>query len=74
MHKMLGMGCRPSELIEIDDPYTAFCFDEACALIMSKIKDGEQPIIKEEKEERKTTYNRPSDVYKKYSNASISKV
>ena len=72
---MLGMGCRPSELIEIDDPYTAFCFDEACALIVSKIKEGEQPIIKEEKpKEQKITYNRPSDVYKKYSNANISKV
>lgn len=71
---MLGMGCRPSELIEINDPYAAFCFDEACALIINKIKDGEKPIIKEEKEGRSSTYNKPSDVYKKYSNANISKV
>ena len=49
MHKVLGMGCRPSELLDISDPYTAFCLDEACALIANKIIEGEKTIIEEEK-------------------------
>ena len=32
---------RPSNIIGIDDEYTSFCFDEACAYIMSKIDDGD---------------------------------
>lgn len=62
---MLDMHCRPSELLEIPDAYTAFCFDQACALIVSKLKDGETPIVKEESEEGKN-YARPSDFYKKF--------
>lgn len=64
-YKMLDMHCRPSELLEIDDAYTAFCFDEACAYILSKLKDGEEPIIKEEETSQKT-YAKPSDFYKKF--------
>lgn len=32
----------PSEILKIEDAYTAYCFDEACALIMQKIDDGEE--------------------------------
>lgn len=63
------MGCRPSDLLDIGDPYTAFCLDEACALIANKIIEGEKPIIEEEKpKEQKKSYSRPSEVFGKYSN------
>ena len=56
------MHVRPSQIMGIDDVYTAFCFDEACALIVTKLQDKEIPIIKEESE---VNYTKPSDVYKK---------
>lgn len=34
---------RPSSFLGITDAYTAYCFDEACAYITSRIKDGEEP-------------------------------
>ena len=34
---------RPSVLLDIPDAYTSYCFDEACAYITSRIKDGEEP-------------------------------
>lgn len=34
---------RPSILLGIRDSYTAYCFDEACAYIVSRIQDGEEP-------------------------------
>ena len=44
---MLGLAntykCRPSTLFGIADPYTAFCFDEACAYIQKEIDDGNEP-------------------------------
>ena len=41
---------RPSKILGIDDEYTAYCLDEACALIISKIDDDEkQKIDKKEK-------------------------
>lgn len=48
---MLGLAtkykCRPSTLFDIADPYTAYCFDEACAFIIQKIEDGEEPHFKQ---------------------------
>lgn len=43
---------RPSEIVGITDLYTSFCFDEACAYIISKMKDGEEPdfTVKDDKE------------------------
>lgn len=35
--------CRPSTLLDLADPYTAFCFDEACACITRKMEDGDEP-------------------------------
>lgn len=32
----------------VEDPYTAFCFDEACAWIQSRIDAGEEPHFKKE--------------------------
>lgn len=51
-------------MLEIEDNYTAYCFDEACAFILSKLKAGETPDIKDESE--KKTYSKPSDFYKKF--------
>lgn len=35
---------RPSELLGIsDDPYTAYCFDEACAYMLSQIDNKKTP-------------------------------
>lgn len=64
---MLNMQTRPSELLEIEDAYTAFCFDEACAFIIAQLKDGKEPIVKKRNAENTTVnYSRPSDIYKKY--------
>lgn len=72
MQNVLGMGCRPSEIMEIDDPYTAFCFDEACAVIKKRVSDGEEPIFKVEKEvPKKKQSNKASDIYGKFSNVTI---
>lgn len=44
---MLGVAksydCRPSSFFKDMDEYTAYCFDEACALIAIKMQDGEKP-------------------------------
>lgn len=36
-------GKTPAEILRIEDPYTAYCFDEACAVIASKMDEGEKP-------------------------------
>lgn len=65
---MLNMQTRPSELLDIDDAYTAFCFDEACAYILSELQDKKEPIIKKGKDSNNNAkhYSKPSDVYDKY--------
>ena len=64
---MLDMHIRPSELMGIDDAYTAFCFDEACAFIISQLKEGKEPVIKTGKTEGRPQHlSKPSDLYKKY--------
>lgn len=50
---------RPSELMGIEDPYTAFCLDEACALIAVKLDNGEEITFV-------TKYKSFSDIYKDY--------
>jgi len=51
--------CRPSSLIDVVDPYTAYCFDEACAYITKEMEDGKEPSFK-------VKYTSFSDMYKKY--------
>lgn len=54
-------------MMGIEDEYTAFCFDEACAFIVSKIRDDEEPIVRLDQEgDRKKSYAKPSDYYKKF--------
>lgn len=49
--------CRPSTLLDIVDPYTAYCFDEACTYIKEMINKGIEPVFKKE-------YKSFSDMYK----------
>lgn len=34
---------RPSELLGIDDPYTAYCLDETCLFMVNQARDGKNP-------------------------------
>lgn len=52
--------CRPSELVGLEEPYEAFCFDEACAYIYSKIESGEQPHFHKK-------YNSFKELYRDFS-------
>lgn len=67
--KALNLNCRPSEMLGIVDSYTAFCFDEACALIITKLEQGEQPIFKQT--HTTATYSRPSEVYSKFKHKEV---
>ena len=51
--------CRPSTLIDIYDPYTAFCFDEACAYIIRQMEEGKEPAFT-------LKFNSFKDMYKYY--------
>lgn len=49
---------RPSEVLYIKDEYTAYCFDEACALIRIKLENGEEPVFPEiETKKHYTSYS-----------------
>lgn len=43
----------------VEDEYTAYCFDAACAFIVAKIEDGEEPQFTRH-------YNSFKDIYAKY--------
>ena len=34
---------RPSTLLVVEDEYTAYCIDEACSYISSRIERGDNP-------------------------------
>lgn len=56
---------RPSDIIGIKDDYTRYCFDEAVAYIISRIKDGENPNFGINKGTiEKPHYSKMSDLYK----------
>lgn len=68
---------RPSEILGIVDVYTAFCLDEACAYITSKIKNGEEPDFNIQKESlEKRHYSSLRDMYNSmgFKNGSYKKV
>lgn len=48
---------RPSEIVGIDDTYTAYCLDEACLYISKRLKNGETPKFKK-------NYSSFTDLYK----------
>ena len=35
--------CRPSLLLDVEDCYTAYCFDEACFYILRQLEDKKEP-------------------------------
>lgn len=37
-----AQGKDPSEIMGIEDEYTAFCFNEACTYIVTQIKNGNE--------------------------------
>lgn len=39
---------RPSEIIDVGDPYTAYCLDEAAAYISAQLKSRKRPRWKKE--------------------------
>lgn len=57
---MLGLAntyrVRPSTLLGIDDEYTSYCFDEACAYIIKQIEDEKEPVFRK-------TYKSFKDMY-----------
>lgn len=58
--------CRPSEILSIEDEYTAFCFDEACAEIWAHLMNKETAIYLEDRKENKEVkhYHSFHDFYK----------
>nr|DAH90610.1 MAG TPA: hypothetical protein [Bacteriophage sp.] len=50
---------RPSELLSIDDDYTAYCFDEACAFIAGRLDAGDEIAFNRQ-------YSSFSDLYAQY--------
>ena len=60
---MLGLAnvykARPSVLLNITDPYTAYCLDEACAYIVGQIEKGNEPQFRKK-------YNSFKDIYSQY--------
>lgn len=59
-------NCLPSDIIGIEDNYTAFCFNEACAEIMLRLQNEEKPIYREQREERQEEYSNFTEFYKKF--------
>lgn len=63
--RVIKVACKfnrlPSEIMHIDDEYTAFCFDEACDEILSRLNDKDSPPPK-----FISQYNSFSDLYKQY--------
>lgn len=46
--------CRPSEIMFMEDPYTAYCFDEACAYLLQCLKDKKTPHFPGDAKENRT--------------------
>ena len=62
-------GCRPSEMLGIDDSYTAFCFDEACGCILVHLMNEEEANyleFDEKGEVKENHYKYFSDFYNEF--------
>lgn len=60
-------NCLPSEVMGIEDEYTAYCFNEACMNVLARIKDGQKPDynkIKRKNKPKKKHYSNFRDFYK----------
>lgn len=47
----------PSEILRIDDEYTAFCFDEACDYIITQLEQEKKPVWREQRKTKKEKRN-----------------
>lgn len=59
-------NCLPSDIMGIEDNYTAFCFNEACAEIVLRLQNEEKPIYREQREEGQEEYSNFTEFYKKF--------
>lgn len=59
-------GCLPSEVLGIDDAYTAFCFNEACMSILYRLMNDEKPfyIEQDSNKDKPKNYKNFEDFYK----------
>ena len=55
-------NCRPSTLLNLQNEYDAYCFDEACAYIQLQLKEGKEPVFEEDKKQKH--FKKASDLYK----------
>lgn len=53
----------PSEIIRLEDEYTAFCFDEACMYIISQLENDKNPTWTEDIEKEDGTRKTFLDVH-----------
>lgn len=68
---------RPSSIFDYLDEYTAYCLDEACSYIISRIQNGEEPDFSIDKNSsvEKQHYRSLSNMYESmgYKNGSYVK-
>lgn len=55
---------RPSEVIGVFDMYDAYCFDEACAVIIAKMEEKKEPNFSNSSNAEQKSYSKASDLYK----------
>ena len=67
--------CKPSEILHLNDEYTAFCFDEACLYISLQMQRGQKPAFVSDDSNVSVDDNvhtkkvrTPKDVYAKFDN------
>jgi len=39
----------PSEIINVEDEYVAYCFNQACSYAIGMIQDGKKPVFDEDR-------------------------
>lgn len=65
-------GVLPSQLMDITDPYTSYCLNEAVGYIIARLENGEKPIKKINKtsknKQKRSHYSSFSQLYEKYDN------
>ena len=61
-------SCLPSEIMGIEDSYTAFCFNEACCEIVLRLQNDEKPHYIEQRKiaEEQKHYSNFKDFYEKF--------
>jgi hypothetical protein len=70
---MCYKGVLPSQMVDLVDPYTAYCFNEAMTYIIARLEKGDKPIKKINDKGNKESldskrYSSFSALYDKYDN------